>query len=115
MPQPAEIEVIADESPFRSQHTPAVQRCIDAFNRVCPMPLSGKPAYEAEKAGRRAFRSAMPDLTTRENVRGFIACVGYGLLTEVFQESEAGRLLYAAQVALAAAPREPAIQRPSAS
>jgi len=65
-------------------------------------------SYEAEKAGREAYRNNMPALSSRDNIRAFIACVVEGLLIDAIREKASGHLLYAAQVALAGLPREAA-------
>lgn len=59
-------------------------------------------AAEAFKRAANAYREAMPPLTGAGNIRDFIACVGHGMLLNVFKESEATKLLYAAQIAHAA-------------
>jgi hypothetical protein len=59
----------------------------------------------AEKAG-EAYRAALPPLTSRDNCRDFIACVAHGILLGAIPESSAGKLLYAAQVALGAVSAE---------
>jgi hypothetical protein len=45
----------------------------------------------------------MPPLSTRASCRDFIACVAQGILLGAISEKDGGKLLYAAQVALAAA------------
>jgi hypothetical protein len=58
-----------------------------------------RQADEAFKKAADAYREAMPPLTGSENIRNFIACVGHGMLLHIFNENEASKLLYAAQVA----------------
>ena len=65
---------------------------------------------EAEKEAAAAYRDAMPSFSSRESIQGFIACVAYGVIFKVFSESLSSKLLYAAQVAIGALPRE---QKPS--
>ena len=96
------------DSPLAPSHSPAVERCISAYTRVVSASKSRNLSFEDKQRAIEAFRRSMPDLITREGIRDFIACVGYGLLTEIFKEKEATRLLYAAQVAIGAAPRDPA-------
>jgi hypothetical protein len=62
---------------------------------------------EAEKKAAAAYRDTMPSFSSRESIQGFIACVAYGVIFEVFSESLSSKLLYAAQVAVGALPREP--------
>ncbi len=57
----------------------------------------------AESRGGEAYRAAMPALSTRDSCRDFIACVAQGMLLGAISEKDGGKLLYAAQVALAAA------------
>ncbi len=57
----------------------------------------------AELRGGEAYRAAMPALSTRDGCRDFIACVAQGMLLGAISEKDGGKLLYAAQVALAAA------------
>jgi hypothetical protein len=45
-------------------------------------------------------------LTSQANIRGFIACIGHGMLIEIIRKDDGAKLLYAAQTALAALPRE---------
>jgi len=93
----------------RSEHSnPAIRRCLEAY----------KCAYEAEFAKRQdrvraelaaeaAYRSAMPLLVGRANIRNYIACVGHGILIGTVYPNHSGSLLYAAQVALNGLPRKP--------
>ncbi len=66
--------------------------------------------FEAKKEAAAAYRDAMPSFSSRESIQGFIACVAYGVIFKTFSESLSSKLLYAAQVAIGALPREP---RPS--
>lgn len=63
--------------------------------------------YEAKKKAAAAYRDTMPSFSSREGIQGFIACVAYGIIFEAFSQSLGTKLLYAAQVALSALPREP--------
>jgi hypothetical protein len=62
-----------------------------------------------------ALRLAMPPLSGYQNICDFITCAGYGMLLGAIKHKNAGKLLYAAQVALAAVPREPKTQTRTAS
>jgi hypothetical protein len=55
----------------------------------------------ASKAA-EAYRAALPPLTTGDNCRDFIACVAHGILLGAIDDKNAGKLLYAAQVAIVA-------------
>jgi hypothetical protein len=75
------VSFAPETAPHRN---PAVQRCLDA-----------------------PYRQAMPDPIGLQNIQYFIACVSQGLLIGAIQESNASRLLYAAQVASTVLAREP--------
>jgi hypothetical protein len=60
----------------------------------------------AIKKAYKAYREALPPLRGSENIRDFIACVAHGLAIDVFDAREASKMLYAAQVAAAAEPRQ---------
>ena len=81
---------------------PAVARCCKAWKKVYRAAMQ-ETDYEqgaAKKAG-EAYRAAMPPLTTRESCRDFIACVAQGILLGAIADKNGGKLLYAAQIALA--------------
>ena len=83
---------------------PAIARCCKAWKKVYRAAIE-ETDYEAgaaKKAG-EAYRAAMPPLTSRESCRDFIACVAQGILLGAIAEKNGGKLLYAAQVALAMA------------
>jgi len=56
--------------------------------------------YRAAKDAAIAFRSAMPPLSGKDNIRDFIACVAHGMLIGAIDEDKGTKLLYAAQIAL---------------
>jgi hypothetical protein len=92
-----------------SASNPAVQRCIEAGSKAYELRLAKDgDESKAQCDFRDAYRNAMPHLAGARNIQDFIACVTYGILHGLFYASETPRLLYAAQVALAAVPREPA-------
>jgi hypothetical protein len=72
----------------------AEARCLIAYRKT----LKAKDEYEA----RRAFKAAMPGLDSRENIAAMVCCISRGMVLGILPESEASRLLYAAQVALSA-------------
>ncbi len=91
-----------------SHPNPAIARCLAAREEAMQKArAAGESDYGIRSAGQDAYRTALPSLEGRENVRAFIACVAYGLLLDVFIESQAKLLLYAAQVATSAS-RQPA-------
>jgi hypothetical protein len=82
---------------------PAVRLCTDAYQRAYKTTLlKTNETYTAEKAGKKAFRAAMPTLVGYENIRAFIACVAQAILNDTIGEKDSTKLLYAAQVALSA-------------
>lgn len=86
-----------EQGPSRN---PAVVRCIVAYNNALHAAEESKQgAWECRSAAKFAYRAAFPILIGRKNIRDFIACAGYAMLTEVISESEGARLLYAARVA----------------
>lgn len=60
------------------------------------------PEGFARQQARLAFRDAMPPLSGYDNICGFIACVTYALLHEIFYDADCANLFAAAKVALAA-------------
>jgi hypothetical protein len=82
---------------------PAVARCVDAYNRAYKMERSaGREDYAATKIAGKVLRRALPPLVGHENIRDFIACVAQSILLGAIDTNDASKLLYAAQVALAA-------------
>jgi hypothetical protein len=63
--------------------------------------------YDAKEEAAATYRDTMPSFSSRESIQCFIACVAYGVIFEAFTESLSSKLLYAAQVAISALPREP--------
>ena len=66
--------------------------------------------YPAKKVARVAYRDAMPELSSRENIQAFIGCIANAILLEAIREDTSARLLHAAQVALSSlrfTPKEP--------
>jgi hypothetical protein len=114
--------------------TPAVQRCCDARNRMIEIdrrPLD--PDYKDDdypeipkdddlrslsryqvktftllndRDPSLAYRSLMPQPTTREAIQDYIACVLHGIAIEAIDEGTGTKLLYGAQIAIAALPKE---------
>ena len=107
----------------------AVQRCCDARNRIIreinanlppdPGELKGnnpeswlqqsalkltrdKQLTEGRKKAEAAYRFAMPDPSTRQGAKDFIACVLHGMAIGVFSNKTGNALLSGSRVALAA-------------
>jgi hypothetical protein len=99
--------VLSDVLPDSPQFTnSAVARCVEAFRQAMDAARrKSADNYHAHKVASMAYRRTMPPLTSRQNITDFISCVTYGLLIGTVEE-EAGRLLYAAQIALRAFPAE---------
>ena len=79
---------------------PAVLRCIVAYNKALEEAKERQQdAWDSRSDAKYAYREAFPPLIGRKNIRDFIACVGYAMLTDVLSSSEGSRYLYAARVA----------------
>jgi hypothetical protein len=105
------IQLSAAESPNAaftpSLKNPAVALCNEVWLKIHAATLERtKNLYTAERCAAIAFRLAMPPLSGYQNICDFIACAGYGILLGAIKEKNAGKLLYAAQVALATVPKE---------
>jgi hypothetical protein len=79
----------------------AVAHCYEVRELVYRLAIKKKKggAIARLNAG-EAYCRAMPPLVGYENICNFIACVGYGMVTNAILESSGTKLLYAAQVAL---------------
>ncbi len=81
----------------------AVQRCVTAWRQALAFKKVTDPfepgVWSHDYAG-KAYRNAMPWLSTPDNVDAFIACVAHGLAIGAIEPSDATKLLYAAQVAI---------------
>lgn len=98
-------------SQFIPVRNSAVQLCREAYLRAMEESKArGLDYYDTDDEACRAFREAMPHLSTAAGIRDFIACVTYGLMTDVFIAMEASKLLYAAQVATGALRNESKVQ-----
>jgi len=85
----------------------AVQSCVAAFNQTLAAEhAAGHTTSAARDKAVEAFCKAMPYLTSHGNIRGYIACVGQGMLLKIIRCEEGSKLLYAAQIAMGALPRE---------
>ena len=107
-PPPSKPE-IPSPSQSTSQSDPApeplstIARCIKAHNKARSEAYARtENRFTAKDAGASAYCNAMPPLIGAENIRDFIACVAQGLLIGAVQNKDAGKLLYAAQVASSA-------------
>ena len=105
--------------------SPTIQRCCDARNQVLlnaaralretsanipamtPEKLTellakAGESYEARNAAAAAYRYAIPDPSTRQGVKDYIACVLHGMTVDAINHSDGARLLAGARIALAA-------------
>ena len=105
----------------RSQIGTALKRCRDAWQRaydaVYAESIKGgedeeDSIEEAQEAASMAYCSALPVLFDQDGIRNFISCVAHGVLIRAIDEDVSGRLLYAAQVAITALPRQPRGAKP---
>jgi hypothetical protein len=86
-----------------------VARCVDAYNRTFKTErVTPREEIAAIRCAQKAFRAALPPLVGQENIRDFIACVAQAILLGAIETNDASKLLYAAQVALAAVRVQPA-------
>lgn len=96
------LKELGESSPALAN--PAVARCCKAWKRVYRSVLTEEQSeFRASRKAGEAYRAAMPTLDNRENCQEFVACVTHGILLGAISDRDGGKLLYAAQVALAAA------------
>jgi len=101
---PTRVTADAVDKTNPSFSNPAVAHCSKAWKKTFRAAVSaGKSELGAAIKAGEAYRAAMPALSTRDSCRDFIACVAHGILLDAISEKDGGKLLYAAQVALAAA------------
>jgi len=100
---PSVVSAADKSSPTRKN--PAAELCFDAWNIAFEAHTAlGKSEYFARKPADKAYRKTMPTLSGYQGICDFIACVAQGLILGVFELNDAGKLLYAAQVALSTLP-----------
>ena len=90
---------------YPSLQNPAVALCAGGWEKTyrATLQMTGN-LHSARHLAATVYRMAMPPLTSRQNISDFIACVGFGMLLGAIKTVNATKFLYAAQVALAAAP-----------
>ena len=104
--------------------SPTIQRCCDARNQILlnaakslRQASADNPAMDAQKlsellakaaesyetrdAAAAAYRYAMPDPSTRQGIKDYIACVLHGMTVDVINHRDGARLLAGARIALA--------------
>jgi hypothetical protein len=97
--QPTLLEAGDNSSPALANR--AIAHCARAWEKARRAGLeSGLGEMDAAGKAAEAYRAALPPLTSRDNCRDFIACVAQGILLGAISDANAGKLLYAAQVAV---------------
>lgn len=90
---------------YPSLKNPAVALCTEAWEKIlrATAQTTGN-LYTAERCAAKAYRLCLPPLSSSQEIRDFIACVGYGVLLGAIKAENGTKLIYAAQVALSAVP-----------
>ncbi len=95
-------------APAQSARTPVVQRCCDARDRsILESRAMNLSEAKTRERSQDAYLDAMPDLAGYQNIRDFIACVSYGVISGDISPINSPGYLYAAQVAISALRLEP--------
>jgi hypothetical protein len=90
----------------------SIVRCCKAWIRTYDTEIAGgRGMISSGCRANEAFRTAMPPLTTPANVRNFIACTTYGLMTGAICDTAGQQLLDAARVAISLLREENASKR----
>ena len=98
--------------PAKASTAAAIQRCREAYLEAQALYIqnNGGPQraseYFGEKNGKMAFVNAMPQLSNRQCILDFIACVADGILFNAIREKTSSKLICAAHAALRALPGE---------
>jgi hypothetical protein len=104
----------ADFAP--SLNNPAVALCNEVWVKIHHATWEKtRNLCSAARCAGQAYRLALPSLSGYQNICDFIACVGYGILLGAIKPDIGTKLLYAAQVALGAIPRESKTQSRTAA
>jgi hypothetical protein len=93
------------DPPPTPTHNPAVQLCFSEYQKALAA-AGGPKATGARDAAENAFRHALPDITDRQSVANFIACIAKGIVLRIFWQQEGPRLIFAAKAAQAGFPPE---------
>ncbi len=83
----------------------ALRRCRAAWHRAYRAEMDKSNGNDGDDVfacfyGGKAYRKAMPILSSYESVQAYIACAAHGLLIGAIAPEESGHILYAAQVAI---------------
>lgn len=101
----------SDESPA-DPVLDAIIECLDAYDEAwnASEKKQGGPTKAWGRACREnavsAYRRSLPPLSSRPNILAFMGCVAEGVLREIIPANTGSGLIYAAQAAMAALPRE---------
>ena len=113
MSETNQLSIVPSAAPKPSSHkldpqqNPSVTKCWRAYRRTYRKELAISNKYAAEREARRAYLLDMPDLSGYENIRDFIACVGFAIIYDIVSQKEGDQFLAAAKVALTAFERAP--------
>jgi hypothetical protein len=87
--------------PMSLLELPVVIRCSGAYEVAYKEALAkGEHSFTANEIAQKSYRKAMPAPLDLDSTRDFVACITFGLLTEIFDLKMANSLYYAAQIAL---------------
>lgn len=87
--------------------TQAVERCWAAYRQTKDQAIADGVSRDGAKIrAQNAYLHAMPHLDTRDDIRGFLACIAEALLFDIIYRKDVPLLMAAARIAAAALPRE---------
>jgi hypothetical protein len=85
------------------RENPAIARCWRAYRRAYNQQLeSDENEFVAHCHAAKVYLRALPDLSSLEKLRDFIACVSFAAANDLIIESRSAELLKVAKVAIAA-------------
>jgi hypothetical protein len=94
------------------QTSAAVARCQQAWDRAYHFTMKLKRGGANSRLDAAdAFRLAMPQLVSYDNICEFIACVGYAMVNDILMEETGTRFLNAAKLALDVLMLQPNIEQ----
>ena len=89
-----------EEKDTTEPDNPSFYHCLDSYMRAFKRAKrQGRDHSAAIKIANKAYSSAIPLLSSNDNIDDFVACVAHGMLLELISGPDGARLLYAAQVA----------------
>lgn len=89
----------------------ALKKCRAAWQRAFNQAMEGTDGGRIDRSfaardAAQAYCAAMPVLVGSSGIRDFLACAAYGILIGAIPPDRSGQILYAAQIALNALPRD---------